>query len=121
MALWRDAARVRRALAFLGVAAAAVALSAPLLVRVKRDLPLVEAGHPSKWCSVALTSLVIPSRIQALSAATAPLTGRNHQNLVEGVGYLGWIPARGNGRPPPGGDGPASSTSSGRAALPPSS
>ena len=92
VALRREPARGRRALAFLGVAAAATALSAPLLLRVKRDLPLVEPGHPSKWCSVALTSLVIPSRIQVLSAATAPLTGRNHQNLVEGVGYLGWIP-----------------------------
>ncbi len=91
-ALRRERARGRRALVFVAVATAAAALSAPLLVRVKRDLPLVEAGHPSKWCSVALTSLVIPSRIQALSAATAPLTEKNHQNLVEGVGYLGWIP-----------------------------
>ncbi len=91
-ALRRETARGRRALVFVVVAAAATALSLPLLVRVSRDLPLVEGGHESKWCSVALTSLVIPSRVQALSVATAPLTGRNHQNLVEGVGYLGWVP-----------------------------
>lgn len=49
-------------------------------------------GHPSKWCSVAVTSLVVPSRIQLASALTRPLTERNHQNVAEGAGYLGFVP-----------------------------
>jgi hypothetical protein len=92
MALWRETPRARRALIFLAVAMAVTAFSGPLVLRVVRDAPLVEPGHPSKWCSVALTSLVIPSRVQVLSALTTSLTQRNHQNLVEGVGYLGWVP-----------------------------
>ena len=92
VALWRETPRARRALTFLAIAAAVAAFSAPLIIRVWRDVPLVEPGHPSKWCSVALTSLFIPSRVQALSVLTTSLTQRNHQNLVEGVGYLGWVP-----------------------------
>jgi hypothetical protein len=84
--------RVRRASLMAVVAVGALAAAAPLLARVRADQADAEPGHPSKWCSVALTSLVIPSRVQALSALTRPLTGRNHQNLVEGVGYLGWFP-----------------------------
>jgi hypothetical protein len=90
--LRRETPRGRRALTFLAITTAVVVCSAPLLLRVLRDLPLVESGHPSKWCSVALTSLFIPSRIQALSAFTTSLTELNHQKFVEGVGYLGWVP-----------------------------
>jgi hypothetical protein len=84
--------RLRRALLMVLVAAGALVVAAPLLVRVSADRTRVETGHPSKWCSVALTSLAIPSRVQALSVLTRSLTERNHQNLVEGVGYLGWLP-----------------------------
>ena len=49
-------------------------------------------GHESRWCSTALTSLVVPSRIQLASALTPALTERNHQNLAEGAGYLGLVP-----------------------------
>jgi hypothetical protein len=74
------------------VAAGVLVVAGPLLVRVGADRTAVETGHPSKWCSVALTSLAIPARVQALSVLTRTLTERNHQNLVEGVGYLGWLP-----------------------------
>ena len=84
--------RVRRASLMALVAVGALAITAPLLVRVSADRAGIEPGHPSKWCSVALTSLAIPSRIQALSVLTRSFTERNHQNLVEGVGYLGWFP-----------------------------
>ena len=74
------------------VAAGALAIAAPLLLRANADRTVVETGHPSKWCSVAFTSLLIPARVQVLSVLTRPLTECNHQNLVEGVGYLGWLP-----------------------------
>jgi hypothetical protein len=92
LALRRESPRLQRASTFLVIAMAVAAFSGPFLLRVFRDAPFVEPGHPSKWCSVALTSLAIPSRVQALSLLTHPLTERNHQNLVEGVGYLGWLP-----------------------------
>jgi hypothetical protein len=84
--------RARRTSLMALAAAGALAIAAPLLVRARADRSRLETGHPSKWCSVALTSLAIPSRVQALSMLTRPLTERNHQNLVEGVGYLGWLP-----------------------------
>ena len=69
-----------------------VGLALPQLRATLRDAGRVATGHESKWCSVALTSLVVPSRIQVASGITRPLTERNHQNLVEGVGYLGIVP-----------------------------
>lgn len=84
--------RARRTSLMALVAVGALAVAAPLLVRVSADRTGIETGHPSKWCSVALTSLAIPSRVQVLSVLTRSLTERNHQKLVEGVGYLGWLP-----------------------------
>lgn len=80
-----------------------LALSLAALLALLPTLPLARrlvreqgsertGGHPSKWCSVAVTSLVVPSRIQLSSALTRPLTERNHQNVAEGAGYLGVVP-----------------------------
>ena len=49
-------------------------------------------GHEARWCSNALTSLVIPSRIQLVSRFTKGLTERNHQNIAEGAAALGLVP-----------------------------
>jgi hypothetical protein len=84
--------RTRRISLMAVVAAGALAIAAPHLLRANADRTVVETGHPSKWCSVAFTSPLIPARVQVLSVLTRPLTERNHQNLVEGVGYLGWLP-----------------------------
>jgi hypothetical protein len=83
----------RRALAAIGLAAA-VALAAvlPYAARVARDARGAAVAHEARWCSVALTSLVVPARILELSRATWPLTDRNHQNPSEGAAYLGFAP-----------------------------
>jgi hypothetical protein len=73
----------------------AVIILAPLgflALVVTHEGSSVTGAHPSQWCSAAITSLVIPGRTQALSSLTRPLTERNHQNLVEGVAYLGLVP-----------------------------
>jgi hypothetical protein len=49
-------------------------------------------GHEARWCGNALTSLVIPSRIQLVSRFTKGLTERNHQNIAEGAAALGLVP-----------------------------
>lgn len=74
------------------VALLSLGLALPQLRATLRDAGAVATGHESKWCSVALTSLFVPSRIQVASVLTRALTERNHQNLVEGVGYLGLVP-----------------------------
>ncbi len=49
-------------------------------------------GHDPRHCSTALTSLVVPNRVQRVAAWTEGLTGRNSQNLAEGAAYLGLVP-----------------------------
>jgi hypothetical protein len=92
--LWRTATRSRRVLlgAFLLVAVLSVAPAVPLAIELAQDSDGSRGGHDAKWCSVALTSLVIPGRIQLISAFTRPLTERNHQSPVEAAAYLGLLP-----------------------------
>jgi hypothetical protein len=92
--LWRTAAKDRGILlgAFLLVGALSVAPSVPLAIELARDSDGSKEGHDAKWCSVALTSLVVPGRIQLISAFTRPLTERNHQSPVEAAAYLGLLP-----------------------------
>jgi len=84
--------RAGRATAFGLAAALSLAACFPALRGLSRAASSGTGGHESKWCSTALTSLVVPSRIQLASALTPALTERNHQNLAEGPGYLGLVP-----------------------------
>ena len=84
--------RVPRLASLAAAGLASLVFASPQLRATSRDASDVVPQHESRWCSVAATSLVIPSRIQVASALTRPLTERNHQNLVEGVGYLGFVP-----------------------------
>jgi hypothetical protein len=84
----------RRTLAAATVSASvALALAGPYALALARESARegIE-GHAAEWCSTACTSLVIPSQIQLASRVTKPLTERNHQNLAEGAGYLGFVP-----------------------------
>lgn len=85
----------RRGISVAFAVAAGLALlpTLPLARRLAREQGSEKTiGHPSKWCSVAVTSLVVPSRVQLASGLTRPLTERNHQNIAEGAGYLGLVP-----------------------------
>ncbi|MEO8584910.1 MAG: hypothetical protein ABI584_01995 [Acidobacteriota bacterium] len=84
--------RAGRAAAFGLAAALSLAASFPAILGLSRAASSGTLGHESRWCSTALTSLVVPSRIQLASALTPALTERNHQNLAEGAGYLGLVP-----------------------------
>jgi hypothetical protein len=84
--------RAARAAAFGLAAALSLAACFPAVRGLAQAASSGTAGHESRWCSTALTSLVVPSRIQLASALTPALTERNHQNLVEGAGYLGLVP-----------------------------
>ncbi len=78
--------------AFLLAAALSLAACVPAIRGLARAAATGAGGHDSKWCSTALTSLVVPSRMQLASALTPSLTERNHQNVAEGAGYLGIVP-----------------------------
>ena len=84
--------RAVRAAAFGLAAALSLAACFPAVRSLARAASSGTGGHEPKWCSTALTSLVVPSRIQLASALTPALTERNHQNLAEGAGYLGLVP-----------------------------
>ncbi|HEX7615133.1 MAG TPA: hypothetical protein VF554_07620 [Thermoanaerobaculia bacterium] len=84
--------RARRAAAFGLAAGLSLAACFPAIRGLTRAASSGTGGHDSKWCSTALTSLVVPSRLQLASVLTKPLTERNHQNLAEGAGYLGLVP-----------------------------
>lgn len=90
------AARPARAgaAAALGLAAALALVSTlPSALALRREIAEEPVeGHESRWCSAACTSLVIPSRLQVVSALTKGLTERNHQNAAEGPAYLGLAP-----------------------------
>jgi hypothetical protein len=81
----------------LTAAAAAAAISfaaaGPYALALARESAQAGTeGHESRWSSTAVTSLVIPARIQLVSRVTRPLTERNHQNIAESAGYLGLVP-----------------------------
>jgi hypothetical protein len=84
--------RAARAAAFGLAAALSLGACFPAVRGLVRAASSGTGGHESRWCSTALTSLVVPSRIQLASALTPGLTQRNHQNLAEGAGYLGLVP-----------------------------
>jgi len=84
--------RAGRAAAFGLAAALSLAACFPAVRSLVQAASSGSAGHESRWCSTALTSLVVPSRIQLASALTPALTEKNHQNLAEGAGYLGLVP-----------------------------
>ena len=84
--------RAGRAGAFTLAAALSLAACFPAVLPLARAASSGAAGHESQWCSTALTSLVVPARMQLASALTAALTERNHQNVTEGAGYLGLVP-----------------------------
>ncbi len=84
--------RAGRAGAFGLAAALSLAVCFPAIRGLVRAASSETGGHESRWCSTALTSLVVPSRIQLASALTPGLTERNHQNIAEGAGYLGLVP-----------------------------
>ena len=84
--------RAGRAAAFGLAAALSLAACFPAVLSLAREASSGAAGHESRWCSTALTSLLVPSRIQLASALTPALTEKNHQNLAEGAGYLGLVP-----------------------------
>ena len=84
--------RAGRVGAFGLAAALSLAVCFPAIRGLTRAASSGAVGHESRWCSTALTSLVVPSRIQLASALTPALTERNHQNIAEGAGYLGLIP-----------------------------
>ena len=88
----RRGERSGRAVAFGIAAALSLAACLPAVRPLARAASSGTAGHESRWCSTALTSLVVPSRLQLASALTPELTERNHQNIVEGAGYLGLVP-----------------------------
>ena len=81
--------RGRRLARLVGAAALGSCLALPQLFATLRDTAKAPGGHGSKWCSCAVTSLVIPGRLQVVSTLTKPLTERNHQNNGEGPAYLG--------------------------------
>jgi hypothetical protein len=77
----------------LAAALVAAPAVAPYVLAVRTETAAWKSpGHESQWCSAACTSLVIPSRVQLVSAATKPLTERNHQNVTDGASYLGFVP-----------------------------
>jgi hypothetical protein len=85
----------RRAVAGRLLLAGGLALAATLpagLALSKEAAGGSTGGHEAAWCSCAVTSLVVPSRVQLVSWATWPLTERNTQNRAEGAGYLGLVP-----------------------------
>ncbi len=84
--------RAGRAAAFGLAAALSLAACFPAVRGLARAASSGTGGHEARWCSTALTSLVVPSRMQLASALTPALTERNHQNLAEGAGYLGFVP-----------------------------
>src|SRR5512140_1956438 len=84
--------RAGRVAAFGLAAALSLAACFPAVRGLARAASSGTGGHESRWCSTALTSLVVPSRMQLASALTPALTERNHQNLAEGAGYLGLVP-----------------------------
>ncbi len=81
--------RGRRRARLVGVATFGFCFALPQLFATLRDTGRAAGGHDSKWCSCAVTSLVVPGRLQVVSALTQPLTERNHQNKAEGPAYLG--------------------------------
>ena len=81
--------RGRRVARLVGALALGFCLAVPQLLATLRDAGAVARGHDSKWCSCAITSLVVPGRLQVVSGLTEPLTEKNHQNKVEGPAYLG--------------------------------
>lgn len=75
--------------------AALLSLSATLpsaLALARESAAQGTEGHEARWCSNALTSLLVPSRIQLVSAFTPGLKERNHQNIAEGAAALGLVP-----------------------------
>jgi len=79
--------------AFALAALVALAATLPFAIALRRETAASgTGGHDARWCSSALTSLVVPSRVQLASRCTGPLTERNHQNPGEGASYLGLVP-----------------------------
>ncbi|MEO6324412.1 MAG: hypothetical protein ABIT01_06970 [Thermoanaerobaculia bacterium] len=93
--LWRAerSERLRVAGVFALTALLALAATLPAALALARETAEEGTeGHESRWCSNALTSRVIPSRIQLVSRLTRGLTERNHQNIAEGAAALGLVP-----------------------------
>ncbi len=71
---------------------AALALVAPLGRSLAADGAAAARGHDPALCCTAVTSLVVPNRVQEIARWTRPLTERNTQNIAEGAAYLGLVP-----------------------------
>ena len=89
----RPGRRGRTAVPLLAVAAIALAASVPVAVPLARaSTGEYGAAHQARYCSVAVTSLFVPGRMQWVSRFTRPLTRLNSQGIAEGAGYLGLVP-----------------------------
>ncbi len=77
----------------LGVSGlAALAVVAPFARPLAAEAGTAARGHDPALCCTAVTSLVVPNRVQRIARWTRPLTERNTQNVAEGAAYLGLVP-----------------------------
>ncbi len=70
----------------------ALAVVAPVARPLAAEAATAARGHDPALCCTAVTSLVVPNRIQQIARWTRPLTERNTQNIAEGAAYLGLVP-----------------------------
>jgi len=88
----RPADRARTAVVLAVCAAVSMILVAPFAVNLSRTAGEMAPGHDPRLCCTAITSLVIPSRVQMISRLTPGLVEKNTQNAAEGAAYLGIVP-----------------------------